>query len=55
MVAEAGFKSRYLQLLIKELLVHEALSDAKLKYDQIEQAAVSYLYGGTCCGQRVFL
>ncbi|KAL3108507.1 hypothetical protein niasHT_015429 [Heterodera trifolii] len=30
----------------------EALEDAGLKYDQIEQATASYMYGGSCCGQR---
>lgn len=37
--------------LVKEA-VSEALSDAQLTYDRIEQAFVSYLYGGTCSGQR---
>ncbi|VDM51060.1 unnamed protein product [Toxocara canis] len=32
--------------------VTKALVDAKLQYKDIEQAVVSYLYGGTCCGQR---
>jgi hypothetical protein len=29
-----------------------ALGDAKLQYADIQQATASYLYGGTCCGQR---
>lgn len=29
-----------------------ALNDCGLKYENIEQATVSYMYGGTCCGQR---
>jgi hypothetical protein len=32
--------------------VNKALSDAKLKYTDVQQAAVGYLYGGTCSGQR---
>ncbi|VBB31385.1 unnamed protein product [Acanthocheilonema viteae] len=34
------------------VIVNKALSDAKLQYSSVEQAAVAYLYGGTCCGQR---
>ncbi|XP_059166949.1 sterol carrier protein 2-like [Physella acuta] len=30
----------------------KALEDAGIKYDQIEQACVGYVYGDTCCGQR---
>jgi sterol carrier protein 2 len=37
--------------MVKEA-VTEALSDAGLKYSDIQQAAVGYLFGGTCCGQR---
>ncbi|CAJ0933283.1 unnamed protein product, partial [Mesorhabditis belari] len=37
--------------LVKEA-VNEALSEAKLQYKDIQQATVSYLFGGTCCGQR---
>ncbi|EFO14833.1 hypothetical protein LOAG_13682 [Loa loa] len=37
--------------MVKEA-VNKALSDAKLQYRDVEQAAASYLYGGTCCGQR---
>ncbi|CAJ0580508.1 unnamed protein product, partial [Mesorhabditis spiculigera] len=37
--------------LVKEA-VTEALSDARLQYKDIQQATVSYLFGGTCCGQR---
>ncbi|VDM46721.1 unnamed protein product [Toxocara canis] len=37
--------------MVKEA-VTKALVDAKLQYKDIEQAVVSYLYGGTCCGQR---
>ncbi|VDK77699.1 unnamed protein product [Litomosoides sigmodontis] len=33
-------------------VVNKALLDAKLQYSDVEQAVVSYLYGGTCCGQR---
>lgn len=32
--------------------VNEALTDCGLKYTDIQQAAVGYLVGGTCCGQR---
>ncbi len=32
--------------------VSKALSDAKIKYDEIKQAVVSYVYGDSCCGQR---
>ncbi|KAI1712543.1 SCP-2 sterol transfer family domain-containing protein [Ditylenchus destructor] len=37
--------------LVKEA-VTEALDDAKLKYENIQQATASYMYGGSCCGQR---
>ncbi|PAV87820.1 hypothetical protein WR25_06060 [Diploscapter pachys] len=37
--------------MVKEA-VTEALDDCKLKYTDIQQATVGYLYGGTCCGQR---
>ncbi|VDO24160.1 unnamed protein product [Brugia timori] len=37
--------------MVKEA-VNKALLDAKLQYSDVEQAAVGYLYGGTCCGQR---
>uniref|UniRef100_A0A914C2Z3 propanoyl-CoA C-acyltransferase n=1 Tax=Acrobeloides nanus TaxID=290746 RepID=A0A914C2Z3_9BILA len=37
--------------MIKES-VTEALNDCGLKYADIQQATVSYLFGGTCCGQR---
>ncbi|CAD6191402.1 unnamed protein product [Caenorhabditis auriculariae] len=37
--------------MVKEA-VHEALSDCGLKYTDIQQATVGYLFGGTCCGQR---
>ncbi|VDN95721.1 unnamed protein product [Brugia pahangi] len=37
------YRNRYL---------NKALLDAKLQYSDVEQAAVGYLYGGTCCGQR---
>ncbi|CAG9530283.1 unnamed protein product [Cercopithifilaria johnstoni] len=37
--------------MVKEA-VNKALSDAKLQYSDVEQAAVGYIYGGTCCGQR---
>ena len=36
----------------KSPLVTEALNDCGLKYADIQQATVSYIYGGTCCGQR---
>lgn len=36
----------------KCITVNKALSDAKLQYSDVEQAAVGYIYGGTCCGQR---
>jgi sterol carrier protein 2 len=29
-----------------------ALNDCNLKYTDIQQATVGFLYGGTCCGQR---
>lgn len=29
-----------------------ALDDCKLKYEDIQQATVGYLFGGTCNGQR---
>uniref|UniRef100_A0A7E4W7G9 Sterol carrier protein 2 n=1 Tax=Panagrellus redivivus TaxID=6233 RepID=A0A7E4W7G9_PANRE len=32
--------------------VTTALDDCGLKYTDIQQATVGYLYGGTCCGQR---
>ncbi|GMR39601.1 hypothetical protein PMAYCL1PPCAC_09796, partial [Pristionchus mayeri] len=32
--------------------VNKALDDCKLKYSDIQQATVGYLFGGTCCGQR---
>lgn len=32
--------------------VTAALNDAKLKYDNIQQAAIGYMYGETCSGQR---
>ncbi|CAK5080587.1 unnamed protein product [Meloidogyne enterolobii] len=37
--------------LVKEA-VGEALSDAGVRYEQIQQATASYMYGGSCCGQR---
>ncbi|VDK82568.1 unnamed protein product [Onchocerca ochengi] len=37
--------------MVKEA-VNKALSDAKLQYSDVEQAAVGYIYGSTCCGQR---
>ncbi|GMT16123.1 hypothetical protein PFISCL1PPCAC_7420, partial [Pristionchus fissidentatus] len=37
--------------MVKEA-VNKALDDCKLKYEDIQQATVSYLFGGTCCGQR---
>jgi sterol carrier protein 2 len=37
--------------MVKEA-VAEALSDAGLKYQDVQQATASYLYGGSCCGQR---
>lgn len=37
--------------LVKEAVV-EALNDASVKYEQIQQATASYMYGGSCCGQR---
>jgi len=30
----------------------KALSDARITYDQVEQAAVGYVYGDSTCGQR---
>lgn len=33
-------------------LVTEALGDAGLRYADVQQATASYLYGGSCCGQR---
>lgn len=30
----------------------EALNDCKLKYTDVQQAAVGYLYGGSCSAQR---
>src|SRR5436190_2940790 len=30
----------------------KALEDAGVDYDQIEQAAVGYVYGESCCGER---
>lgn len=32
--------------------VTDALKDAKLSYNDIQQAIVSYLWGETCSGQR---
>ncbi|VDM61904.1 unnamed protein product [Angiostrongylus costaricensis] len=37
--------------MVKEA-VNLALDDCSLKYSDIEMATVSYLFGGTCCGQR---
>ncbi|EYC23922.1 hypothetical protein Y032_0014g2217 [Ancylostoma ceylanicum] len=37
--------------MVKEA-VTTALDDCKLKYSDIQQATVGYLFGGTCCGQR---
>ncbi|GMR46544.1 hypothetical protein PMAYCL1PPCAC_16739, partial [Pristionchus mayeri] len=37
--------------MVKEA-VTKALDDAKLQYSDIQQATTSYLFGGTCCGQR---
>ncbi|GMT22192.1 hypothetical protein PFISCL1PPCAC_13489 [Pristionchus fissidentatus] len=37
--------------MVKEA-VTQALDDCKLQYSDIQQATASYLYGGTCCGQR---
>ncbi|CAK5082168.1 unnamed protein product [Meloidogyne enterolobii] len=37
--------------LVKEA-VGEALNDAGVRYEQIQQATASYMYGGSCCGQR---
>uniref|UniRef100_A0AC34RP11 Thiolase N-terminal domain-containing protein n=2 Tax=Panagrolaimus sp. JU765 TaxID=591449 RepID=A0AC34RP11_9BILA len=37
--------------MVKEA-VTAALDDCKLKYSDVQQATVAYLYGGTCCGQR---
>uniref|UniRef100_A0A8R1ELN6 Thiolase_N domain-containing protein n=1 Tax=Caenorhabditis japonica TaxID=281687 RepID=A0A8R1ELN6_CAEJA len=37
--------------MVKEA-VNTALDDCKLKYSDVQQATVGYLYGGTCCGQR---
>src|SRR5439155_8325363 len=30
----------------------KALADARIAYDQVEQAAVGYCYGDSTCGQR---
>ena len=32
--------------------VSSSLSDSKLSYSQIEQAAVGHVYGDSTCGQR---
>lgn len=40
------------EFTVRSVTVSKALADAKLQYSDIEQAAVGYLYGGTCCGQR---
>ncbi|KAH7723247.1 non-specific lipid-transfer protein-like isoform 2 [Aphelenchoides avenae] len=37
--------------MVKEA-VAEALGDAGLRYQDVQQATASYLYGGSCCGQR---
>uniref|UniRef100_A0A2A6CTW8 Daf-22.1a n=1 Tax=Pristionchus pacificus TaxID=54126 RepID=A0A2A6CTW8_PRIPA len=37
--------------MVKEA-VNKALDDCKLKYSDVQQATVGYLFGGTCCGQR---
>uniref|UniRef100_A0A0K0FRA0 Sterol carrier protein 2 n=1 Tax=Strongyloides venezuelensis TaxID=75913 RepID=A0A0K0FRA0_STRVS len=37
--------------MVKEAVI-EALTDAKLQYTDIQQAAVSWIYGTTCSGQR---
>uniref|UniRef100_A0A914XJ86 Uncharacterized protein n=1 Tax=Plectus sambesii TaxID=2011161 RepID=A0A914XJ86_9BILA len=37
--------------MVKEA-VNKALSDAKVKYSDIQQATVGYLFGGSCCAQR---
>jgi len=33
--------------------IRDALADAGIAYDAIEQAYASYVYGDSCCGQRV--
>ncbi len=33
--------------------IHAALSDAGVQYGAVEQAYASYVYGDSCCGQRV--
>ncbi|VDM09930.1 unnamed protein product [Wuchereria bancrofti] len=50
MVKEAG--KTFSEFLNLQNDLNKALSDAKLQYSDVEQAAVGYLYGGTCCGQR---
>ncbi|CAI2329488.1 unnamed protein product [Caenorhabditis sp. 36 PRJEB53466] len=37
--------------MVKEA-VNTALEDAGMKYSDVQQATVGYLFGGTCCGQR---
>ncbi|WKX96848.1 hypothetical protein Q1695_012920 [Nippostrongylus brasiliensis] len=37
--------------MVKEA-VNLALDDCSLKYTDVQQATVGYLFGGTCCGQR---
>jgi hypothetical protein len=37
--------------LVKDA-VTEALNDCQLQYKDVQQAAVGYMYGGSCCGQR---
>ncbi|CAI5441392.1 unnamed protein product [Caenorhabditis angaria] len=37
--------------MVKEA-VETALADAGMKYSDVQQATVGYLFGGTCCGQR---
>jgi sterol carrier protein 2 len=37
--------------MVKEA-VSQAVADAHVTYEDIEQAAVGYIYGPTCCGQR---
>lgn len=33
--------------------IHDALADAGLEFDAVEQAYASYVYGDSCCGHRV--
>lgn len=46
-----GDKKRDYPIMAKEAVV-DALEDARIKYDVVEQAVCGYVYGDSTCGQR---